>query len=522
METKNKLDVDAFTLDYTKVDSIFPKLEKLRRGFASQKTKELKFRLDQLNKLRKGIDKYFKEISRTNYLDLGFGEYSNDVNTISVVTADIDYIISNLSSWTKPRVVDTPLVIAPGSSYLYPEPFGICVIFSAWNSQYQTLLQPMAAAIAAGNCILAKPSEMAPYSAKLMEYIFEDLDPEIVQIVQGGADQCIELNKHKSDIIVFTGSPMKGKIVSRAAAEHLTPCILELGGQNPVVVDKTADLKNTAYNLINGRFVICGQACIAPEYVFVHESIIDKLKPMLKETVENFFTKDPKTSKDYSRIINEWHSDRLANLLKTHGGKVVVGGGECDIKAKYIPPTVIAFDDINSMGKSSLAKDEIFGPILYLCPYNDIQECIDYINSREKPLSMYYFGFDKVNREKLKKETSSGALVYNDTLVQFITHYLPFGGVGNSGYSAYHGKYGFDNLSHLKPVIEASTTVVSFRYPPYSSTKLNLMRKALFLGNFTQSGLMKFLMYLGFILGGYLLRNNIYGAYNGFLNGPKF
>lgn len=520
---KTKLDVDSFKLDYTEVNQIKPKLDKLKKAFFSHKTKDTNFRLDQLKKLRRGIDKYAKEIGRTNYLDLGFGDYSNDINTMAIVLSDIDYIISNFQDWAKPRSVHTPLLLAPSTSCLFPEPYGVCVIFSAWNSQYQTLLQPMAAALAAGNCVLAKPSEMAPYSAKLMEYIFEYLDPDVVQIVQGGGDQCIELNKHKSDIIVFTGSPMKGVLVSKAAAEFLTPCILELGGQNPVIVDETADLKNTAYNLVNGRFIISGQACIAPEYVFVHRSNYEKLLALLKETVENFFGKNPQISKDYSRIINEWHTDRLANLLKTHGGNVLVGGGECNIKEKYVPPTIIHFESIEKMSKSSLAKEEIFGPILYLCPFDNINDCIEYINSREKPLSMYYFGYNKKNKELIKKNTSSGGLVFNDTIVHFASHYLPFGGVGSSGYSAYHGKYGFDNLSHLKPIVDRSSTIVPFRYPPYSSSKLSLMRKLIGLGSLTQSGVVKSFVYLGLIVAAFLLRNNLYAGMQGFMHGnPKF
>ncbi len=320
---EKKIDVDSFVLKETDIKQIPIKLDFLRKGFASHKTKSLDFRYEQLMILRNAIDKYAKEISRTNYLDLGFGEYANDIHVVAIVLSDIDYIIANFKSWAKQKNVDTPVLLGNASSYLLPEPFGVCVIFSAWNSQYQTLLQPLAAAIAAGNCVLAKPSEMAPFSAKLMEYILEDLDPYVVQIVQGGADQCIELNKNKSDIICFTGSPMKGKLIAKAAAEFLTPCILELGGQNPVIVDETANLESTATNLIGGRYVITGQACIAPEYVFVHKSIFEKLRTMLGETVNKFYGNNPKENKDYSRIINEWHTNRLSELLKTHNDHTV-------------------------------------------------------------------------------------------------------------------------------------------------------------------------------------------------------
>lgn len=518
----SKLVIDELKLIETQVDQILPKLNILRKGFASHKTKDLNFRLDQLNKLRKGFQKYSSQIYRSNYLDLGFGEYSNDVNTMSVVLSDIDYIIKNFKSWAKPRSVDTPLALAPGKSYILPEPYGVVTIFGAWNSQYQTLFQPLVAAIAAGNVVLAKPSEMAPYSALLTEFILEELDPEIIQIVQGGVDQCIELNKHKCDLIVFTGSPFKGKIVSKAAAEHLTPCILELGGQNPVVVDEKADIKSTAYNICNGRFHLSGQLCIGPEYVMIHKSIFNQLKEKLKETVETFFTKNPYTCKDYSRMINEWHTNKQQEFLNTHGGKVVVGGGECNIKEKYVPPTIIEFDSLSSLKKSSLAKEEIFGPILYICPYTDIDECADYINANEKPLALYYFGSNSTSKDKIRNNTSSGAFVVNDTLVHFASHYLPFGGVGTSGYSAYHGKYGFDNMSHLKPVMEKVNIIIPFRYPPFTQTKLSIMRKLIGnLGNFTQFDAVKVGMFVVLLFAVYSLRANIYSGVDGFIH-PKF
>lgn len=518
----SKINVDSFILEDTPVKDIVPKLEILRKGFASNKTRDFNFRREQLIKLKNGIEKYTKEIHRTNYLDLGFSEFYSFYNVLNIVLSDINYIIKNFEKWAAERSVDTPLLLAPARSYLFPEPFGVCLIFSAWNSQFQTLLQPMAAAIAAGNVILAKPSEMAPYSAKLMEYIFAEMDPEIVQIVQGGADQCIELTKNKSDIIVFTGSPMKGKLVAKCAAEFLTPCILELGGQNPVIVDETADIKCAAYNLINGRFTISGQACIAPEYVMIHRSVYDPLVKALEETFNQMLSKDPKTSNDYGRIINEWHSDRLTNLIKNHGGEVVVGGGESDIKQKYVPPTIVKFKSLKEMGNSVLAKEEIFGPILYLAPYDNFDDTINYINSKDKPLSLYYFGFDKKHKSDIKTKTSSGALLFNDTLVHFINHYLPFGGVGTSGFSAYHGKFGFDNLSHLKPIMDRDHHVVPIRYPPFTSTKQSLMKKMLLLGDFTQSGAVKSIGALLFLALAVYLRHNIYAGLVGFYNGPKF
>lgn len=517
--SKVNINVDDFKLEYTKVEQIVPKLEILRKGFNSNKTKDLAFRKSQLNKLRSALVKYDKEINRSNYLDLNFSEFSSHFNNNALILKEVDYIISHFEEWAQPRSADTPVLFAPSKSYLYPEPFGVCLIFSAWNFQWHTLIGPLAAAIAAGNAVLAKPSEMAPFSAKLVEYILEELDPEVVQIVQGGADQCIELTKNKTDFIVFTGSPMKGKLVAKAAADHLIPCILELGGQNPVVVDETADIKCAAYNIVNGRFSNCGQICIGPEYILVHRSKYDILVHALKETTVQFFSSDPKTSSDYGRVINEWHSERLANLTKNHGGELVIGG-ECDIKQKYVPPTIVKFSSISDLSKSELAKEEIFGPILYLAPYDSFNECIEYIKSKEKPLVLYYFGFDSTNKESLKHKTSSGALMYNDTVIHFANHYLPFGGVGTSGYGAYHGKFGFDSLSHLKPVMDRGSTVVPFRYPPFTNSKQSVMRKLLKL-DFSQNSALSKLCYVAILLIAIYLRHNIYSGLNGFYNGFK-
>ena len=478
----------------------------------------INYRKTQLINFKKGIEAYKKEILRSNYLDLGLEDFSTEFNTLYPILSDIDYIINNFELWSKPQKVDTPLLLAPASSYMIPEAYGVCTIFSAWNSQYLTLLQPIAAAIAAGNCVLAKPSEMAPYSAVLLKYILSYIDSDIIDIVQGGADQCIELTKNKSDFIIFTGSPVKGVLVATAAAKYLTPCILELGGQNPVIVDQDADIKCVAYNLVNGRFIISGQACISPEYVFVHKEIIDKVCNALKDTTELMFGKDAKCSKDYSRIINEWHSNRLSDLLSNHKGQIIVSSGSVDVKEKFIPPTIIKYNTIEEMKHSELSKEEIFGPILYLAPYDKLTDCIEYINSKEKPLAMYYFGYNNKNKDMLIKRTSSGSFVVNDTLVQFVNHNLPFGGVGNSGHSAYHGKHGFFNLSHMKPVMDRSSKVLTLRYPPFTNSKVSIMKKAFITGNLTQNSVYKFFLYLSIFVFLYIFRSNFINASKAFIS----
>lgn len=517
----SKIIVDDLKLTFTPVEEISSKINLLKKGFSSHKTKNLSFRKEQLKKLKSGFEKYIKEVHRSNYLDLGINEYNSFYYTTSIVSADIDYIIDNFESWTKPRNVDTSILFAPCSSYLLPEPYGVVVIFSAWNFQWQTLLQPIAVALASGNVVLAKPSEMAAYSAKMVEIVCGELDPEVFQIVQGGADQCIALNNIKTDLIVFTGSPFKGKIVAKAAAEFLTPCILELGGQNPVIVDETADINSAVTNIVSARFINVGQICIGPEYVFVHKSKLNEFLLECKEKTLEFYSNDPKTNIEYSRVINEFHSERLSKLISDCKGKIVVKGGECSVKDKFIPPTIFHFENISQMEESNLAKDEIFGPILYITEYTDINDCIEYINRKEKPLAMYYFGFNKKNKADIISKTSSGGLVFNDATVQFASHYLPFGGVGQSGYGAYHGKYGFDAFSHLKPIMDRDYKIIPLRYPPFTKTKQHLMKKLLLMSKFTQKGLMRGIVILVLLISIFVFRSNFSSGFHGFVNPYK-
>ena len=375
----------------------------------------------------------------------------------------------------------------PGKSYMVPEPFGVCLVMASWNFQYSTLLQPVAQAISAGNCVLAKPSEMAVESAYICQKILAELDPEIVQVVQGDAPQCIELLKNQFDVILFTGSPMKGRLIAEAAAKFLTPTILELGGQNPTIVDAGCNMKNAAFNIVNGRFMQCGQVCLSPEYILIDSSIHDEFMKILKETTSDFFNGNAQTSKDYNRIINEFHTKRLADLIENAPKENLICGGKFDIKDRYIEPTIFGFDSIAKFKDMNLAKEEIFGPIMYTAPYKNIDECIEYINAKDKPLALYYFGSNSANKKLIEKRTSSGAFVCNDAVVHFTSHYLPFGGVGKSGMSAYHGKFGFDNLSHLKPVLDRTELLLPLRYPPYTQGKISIMKFLMVNVNTTQN-----------------------------------
>jgi len=382
----------------------------------------------------------------------------------------------------------------------------------AWNFNFSLSLIPLATAIAAGNVCLVKPSEMAPYSAKVIERMCAELDPDIVQVCHGERETCEALLANKFDLIFFTGSPMKGKLVATAAAQFLTPCILELGGQNPCIVDKSASIYNAAMNLCNGRFMNSGQVCLSPEYVFVESSQLRPLIDEMKKTVKNFFTEEPKKSVDYARVINEWHTERLSKLVKNPGkGAKMVVGGDFDIKSRYVEPTIVEFENMEDMKASNLAKEEIFGPIIYLCPYKNLNDVIDYINSKEKPLAMYYFGNDSTNKKLLLSNTSSGAFLTNDTIVHYASEFLPFGGVGVSGYGAYHGKWGFDNLSHLKPVLDRGQSVLGMRYPPFENNR-GKMKFLISHLNFTQYGAIKFVFWLLAFAVLVYFRNTLYSS----------
>jgi aldehyde dehydrogenase (NAD+) len=339
---------------------------------------------------------------------------------------NIQYIVDNFEEWAKPRSVDTNLMCGNASSKIIPEPFGCALVIGAWNYPFYTTVAPAAEAIAAGNCVCLKPSEMSPNTSNLMKEIFDKyLDKNCYTVIEGGPNIAKNITTHKWDLIIFTGSPEKGKLVAKAAAENLIPCILELGGKNPTIVDKDANVQSAAMRIAASKFLNCGQTCIAPDYVYCHSSVFDKFIEESKKSVTKFYTDNVKDCVDYSRIINEFHTERIANYLdpKDHKGKVVLGG-KVDLKDKYIEPTIIA----EPSKDSKVMKDEIFGPILPVLKYDDISDVIGFINANQKPLALYYYG--DVNKKKLENETSSGAFTVNDCVAHILNHKLPFGGVG--------------------------------------------------------------------------------------------
>ena len=481
MPLKGSINATTIETDipFDTAESCKRKYNSLKEAQKLHKLNDINYRLEILKKLLTLWDKYAEEVALSNYLDLGITETGNTISNYCIVKSEIIHAINNLKCWVKPRYVDTPLFLATSSCYVKPEPYGLVLIFSAWNCNFLTLLVPLVQAIAAGNCIIAKPASTAKETCKVCLKILNELPHDVVYGCAGKPEVYTELLKQRWDLIVFTGSAAKGKLIAEAAAPKLTPTILELGGQNPVIVEKSADLKFTAYNIVYGRHMFTGQACIAPEYIMVDKTIKDKLILELKNTFETFYTKSPETSPELGVIVNDNYAKRIKGLVENpgQGAELLYGDlSKINLEKRFIPPFLFGFDNFEQMGKSNLAAAEIFGPVLYLCPYDKIEEAVDYINAREKPLSAYLFTKDKKIKEYVRDNTTSGCLDINDTLVHFSSPFLPFGGVGNSGMSAYHGKWGFDNMSHLKPVVDQASILFSFRYPPYSKTALKFLR----------------------------------------------
>ena len=455
------------------------KYNSLREAQKLHKLNNIEYRLEILKKLLYLWDKYADEISLSNYLDLGISDTDNTITQNWIVREEIIYAIKNLKNWVKPRCTDTPLFLSACSSYVKPEPFGLALIFSAWNCNFLTLIIPLVQAIAAGNLVIAKPASTAPETCKVCLKILNELPHDIVLGCAGKPEVYTELLKQRWDLIIFTGSAAKGKIIAAAAAPNLTPTILELGGQNPVIVEKSANIKLAAYNIIYGRHMMTGQACIAPEYIMADRNIKDKLIIEFKKVYENFFTKNPENSSAFGRIVNDVHTKRIKNLIENpgKGAQLLYGDiSKINVEKKFIPPFLFGFDNLEQMGKSQLASAEIFGPVLYICPYDKIEEAVDYINNREKPLSAYLFTKDKKIKQYVRDNTSSGALDINETLLHFSSKFLPFGGVGNSGMGHYHGKWGFENMSHLKPVLDQTSFLIPLKYPPFNSSKFKTLK----------------------------------------------
>ncbi len=417
--------------------------------FASGKTRDIDFRIATLKKLKDIITAHEKEILAAVYADLRKEETDAYASEISGVYSEIKAAISNVRDWSAREKVPTPMFMMPSKSYIYKEPYGVTLIISPWNYPFQLLITPLVGAIAAGNTAILKPSEVSSHTAAVVEKMINSSFPqEYICAVQGGMEETQTLLSLPVDYIFFTGSVPVGKAVMAAAAKNLTPLTLELGGKSPAIVHESADPATAASRITWGKLINAGQTCIAPDYVLVHDSVKDAFLDELIKVIRKFYGKDASQHPRYCRIINDRHFQRLSSLLDE---RKIFYGGKANAADRYIEPTVL----YPANWKDPAMQDEIFGPILPILSYSDLDTMIRQINERPKPLALYLFVNDKTIRRRVLRDISFGGGAVNNTIMHFVASHLPFGGVGQSGLGRYHGKYSFDTFSHTKSVLRS-------------------------------------------------------------------
>jgi aldehyde dehydrogenase (NAD+) len=433
-----------------------------RQFFDTGRTRDVDFRKGQLKRIREVIRNSEKLILKALAADMRKPALEAYASEIAVTLNEISFARRKLSRWTRPERVWTDRPLLPSQCSIIREPLGVVLIIAPWNYPFQLAAGPLVAAVAAGNCAVVKPSEMAPETSRVMEKVFrENFDPGFIAVVNGGPDIARRLLQERYDHIFYTGSSRIGKVVMEAASHHLTPVTLELGGKSPCIVDADVQLEYAARRIVWAKFFNAGQTCIAPDYILADASIHDALLDALKKQVRKFYGSNPFFSPDYARIINSSHFERLASYLGQ--GEIIVGG-ETRPDVRYIAPTIMDKVFINC----PVMQEEIFGPILPVIPCQDFSSAIEFVNDRPKPLALYVFTRDKEKKERVTRETSSGALVINDAVVQFVSHHLPFGGVGESGMGSYHGRAGFETFSHAKGIVKNTLRFdIPLRYVPY-------------------------------------------------------
>jgi len=446
-------------------------IEKQNSFFKSHHTINPEFRKLQLIKLKEVIKASQKEIEKALLDDLGKCEFEAFSSEIGWVIHELTLHIGNLKKWSKPRKTAYSLLVFPSAGYIYNQPLGKILIIGPFNYPFMLVFMPLIGAVSAGNVVVVKPSEFAKHtSAVIAKIITAAFNPEHVSVVQGGLETNQELLAKRWDKIFFTGSTRVGKIVIQAAAQHLTPVVLELGGKNPVVVDRDANLKIAARRIIWGKLLNAGQTCVAPDYLFVHKEVKEELLVLMKEAIKQFFTENIGKNADYPKIINDAAVSRLKGLIAE---SKVFCGGQANEETKYFAPTILTDVTVDS----EIMKEEIFGPVLPVLSFENTGEILDYIQNREKPLSIYYFSEDRKKQRDFLNKTYSGNAGINDVVLQFVIMNLPFGGVGYSGMGAYHGKRSFDIFSHERSVLKTTTKFdFPLRYPPYKKYFLQLVR----------------------------------------------
>lgn len=433
----------------------------------------VEFRKKTLVKLLVAIENRENEISKALFADFKKPEFEAYLTETYFVLSELKATIKNIKSWAKPKRVLPNFINFPSTDYIYSEPYGKVLVIAPWNYPFHLAFTPLIAAVAAGNQVVLKPSELTPNTSKLIaEIVKEVFEKNHVEVVEGGIEVSQNLLAQRWDYIFFTGSVAVGKIVAKAATEHLTPVTLELGGKNPCIIDETADIRLSAKRIVWGKFINAGQTCIAPDYLLVHKDVKDNFIAHLKKEITFAYSENPKTSKDFCRIVNEKNWSRLLKLIEN---ETIIFGGKTSKADCYFSPTII---DEPSL-ESDVMKDEIFGPILPIISYENEDDLERIIGKYEKPLSLYVFSKNSDFSKKIIKQYSFGGGCINDTVIHFSNSRLPFGGVGHSGIGAYHGKRSFDLFSHQKAIVKKANWLdIGVRYAPYKE-KNNWIKKLL-------------------------------------------
>ena len=430
----------------------------------------------KIKALKYAVEIEYRDVIRKACLtDLGKAVAETDLTEIFPIVSEAKHATRNLKKWMKPRKVATPLSLLGSSSWIKYEPKGVCLIVSPWNFPFNLTFGPLISAIAAGNCVIVKPSEMTPHSSAVMSEIVSKLfDESEIALIEGGVETSTALLELPFNHIFFTGAPSVGKIVMTAAAKNLTSVTLELGGKSPTIVDETADIKNAAKMIAWGKFANNGQICIAPDYVFVHESKRQEFSEAIQKQLSDFYGAKPENSESYARIVNEKHFDRVKSYIDDaarKGAKIIAGGKE-NRREKFIAPTIVEDAPLDS----ELMKNEIFGPVLPLYTYKNLEEPISFIRENEKPLALYIYSKSSQNVNRIIDNTRAGGTCVNNNDVHFFNHNLPFGGINNSGIGKGHGKFGFEAFSNARGILkQVLPSSLQLMMPPYTDFKRKLI-----------------------------------------------
>ena len=446
-------------------------IEKQRAFFATGATLPGRFRREQLLRLQEALKTYEEKLLEALRQDLGKSSFEGYETELGILYEEIHFSLKRLKKWMKPERVRTPLLHFPSHSKIYSEPLGVVLIMSPWNYPLQLTIAPLIGAIAAGNCAVVKPSRYSPATSAVMEQMLREFfDEDYISVFQGGSQMNTELLEQRYDLIFFTGSPSVGRVVMEAASKNLTPVVLELGGKSPCIVDETANISLAARRIAWGKLINAGQTCVAPDYALVHSQVYDRFLEEYQKAAHQFYGKTPLENVEYCKIINEKHFNRLSGLLES--GEIFFGG-KTDARAQKIEPTLLT----EVTWESPVMQEEIFGPILPVIKFTSFMEICRRIQERPKPLACYLFTRSAQREQIVLQEVPFGGGCINDTIVHLTNPHMHFGGVGESGMGAYHGKTGFDTFSHRKSVLKKSNVIdVPFRYAPYRN-RLSMLKK---------------------------------------------